>query len=132
GELHELAARVDSAGGAVIVPAISGLGAPHWRHEVTGAVLGLTEAFARPQFARATFDAIAWSLRDVLHALSAAGVLVRELRVDGGLTRSTQLMQRCADVCQVTLMIGNEIEATAYGAAALAMLSAGLATKREV
>ena len=87
---------------------------------------------ARRHFARAIFDAIAWSLRDVLAALEAAKVSPTELRVDGGLTNSTLLLQRCADCCGIPLVRARQSEATAFGAAALAMLALGVAAVDEI
>jgi glycerol kinase len=127
-ELDALAATSGGAGGAVVVPAMSGLGAPHWRDDVLGAIVSLSEAVGRPQVAHAVLDAIAWSLRDVLAALERNGLGVAELRVDGGLTNSAVLMQRCADVCRTPIALAPEREATAAGAAALAMLAEGLVT----
>jgi glycerol kinase len=122
-ELDDLAASVPDSGGAIIVPAITGLGAPYWHDRVRGEVVGLTEAVGRAEFARAVFDGIAWPLRDVLKALAEAGICIYELRVDGGLARSCTLIQRCADVCQVPLVGTTHSEATSFGAAALAMLA---------
>lgn len=131
-ELDRLAASVRDAGGVVIVPAIQGLGAPHWRDDVRGSVFGLTAGTGRAQFARAVLDAIAWSIRDVLDRLRASGVACPELRVDGGLTNSETLLQRCADVARTTIVVNEHREATLYGAAALAMLSHGLASEADV
>jgi len=127
-ELEGLAASTTSSAGAVVVPAITGLGAPHWRDDAEGAIVGLTEAVGRAELAHAVFDAVAWSLSDVLAAMRAVGIEVDELRVDGGLTRSRLLLRRCADVCQTPLTIGAQREATAFGSAALAMLADGSAT----
>jgi glycerol kinase len=131
-ELDGLAASVSSAGGAVVVPAITGLGAPHWRDDVSGRIVGLSAGVGRPELARAVLDAIAYSLRDVVEALRAAGLEVGELRVDGGLTRSDTLIQRCADVCGLPMVRSAQEEATAFGAAALAMLATGRASPDEL
>lgn len=131
-ELDALAASVSDARGALMVPAVTGLGAPYWRDDVRCEVIGITEAFGKAEFARAVFDAIAWTLRDVLSSLGRAGVEVQEVRVDGGLTRSAVLLHRCADVCQLPLVRPAQPEATAYGAAALVMLALGSATVQEI
>lgn len=125
-ELDARAASVDDAAGAVLVPAIQGLGAPHWRDDVRGLVVGLTEATGRNELARAVLDSIAWSLRDVLDAVAAAGYPCRSIRVDGGLVASETLMRRCADVAGVEIVVSAQSEATAFGAAALALLRLGL------
>lgn len=124
-DLDELATSVPGSGGVVLVPAIQGLGAPHWREDVRAAFVGMSEATGRPHLARAVFDAIAWSFNDVLEALASAGRHPAEVSVDGGLTHSQVLLQRCADVAQVPLRLSRQQEATAFGAAALAMLGAG-------
>jgi len=125
-ELDARAAAVDDAAGAIVVPAIQGLGAPHWRDDVTGMIVGLTEATGRDELARAVLDSIAWSLRDVVDAIRAAGYPCERVRVDGGLVASETLMRRCADVAGVEIVVSGQPEATAFGAAALAMLRLGL------
>jgi glycerol kinase len=92
----------------------------------------MNSGFDRAHFARAVFDAIAWSLRDVLVALEAVQLAPAELRVDGGLTNSPLLLQRCADVCGIPVVRAAQSEATAFGAAALAMLSLGLVNLDDV
>jgi glycerol kinase len=131
-ELEALALQATDSGGAVIVPAISGLGAPHWRDDVRGRIVGLTESIGRPQLARALLDAIAFPLREVIEAIRAGGLEVDLVRVDGGLSRSELLMQRCADVAGVPMLRSAHDEATALGAAALAMLGTGSASESEI
>jgi glycerol kinase len=124
-ELEQLAASVHDSRKVVLVPAIQGLGAPYWRDDVRAAFFGISEETERAHLARAVLDAIAWSLHDVVEALTAAGRRPDELSVDGGLTHSRPLLQRCADVLQLPLRVSDQVEATAYGAAALAMLAIG-------
>jgi glycerol kinase len=131
-ELLDLAASVPSAEGAVLVPALTGLGAPQWRDDVEGRIVGLTPRVGRAQLARAVADAIAFTLADVLDALRAGRIEVEELRVDGGLSRHDGLMQLCADVCGIPIVRSGQEEATAFGAAALAMLAAGTATEEDL
>jgi glycerol kinase len=131
-ELESLATSVPDAAGAVLVPALGGLGAPHWQDSARARLVGLSDAFERAHFAHAVFDAIAWSLRDVLAALGGAGFEPAELRVDGGLANSDVLLQWCADCCGVPLVRGRQAEATAYGAAALGMLALGLTDIDEI
>ena len=130
--LDELARSVPDSGGAVLVPALSGLGAPHWCGGVRARLLGMTNSFGRGEFARAVFDAIAWSLVDVVDALQAAGLSVREVRVDGGLTASATLLQRCADCLGLPLVRSAHVQSTAFGAAALAMLATGAVQPEEI
>ena len=107
-----LASSVANAAGAVLVPAIDGLGAPHWRDDVRARLIGVSSGFDRRHLARAIFDAIAWSLRDVLAAIEAAKLSPTELRVDGGLTNSALLLQRCADCCGIPLRRARQSEAS--------------------
>ena len=130
-ELEAVAASHE-ADGVVLVPAIQGLGAPHWRDDVRAAFVGMGEETGRGQLARAVFDAIAWSLHDVAEAMRRAGFPLTELSVDGGLTHSRGLLQRCADVVGIPLRVCDSPEATAAGAAMLAMLAAGTADLADV
>src|SRR6202012_2997783 len=86
---------------------------------------GMTATTGRAHLARAVFDAIAWSLADVVTAFCAAGSRMDELSVDGGLTRSPGLLQRCADILGVPLRISEQPGATAHGVPWLALLAAG-------
>jgi glycerol kinase len=131
-QLGQLAASVPDAGGAVIVPAMQGLGAPHWRDDVSGVIAGLTAATGPAELCRAVLEAIAWSLRDVLGALRVAGFPCPEIRVDGGLVNSATLLQLCADIAQTRIVVTRQAEATAFGAAALAMLATGKADEDDV
>jgi glycerol kinase len=131
-ELERLAESVSDSAGAIVVPAITGLGAPHWRDDVRGRITGLTEAVGRAELARAVFDAIAFSLRDVLEAIRASGAAVDAVRVDGGLARSELLLRRCADICATPMVRVAQGEATAFGVAALAMLANGSATEADL
>jgi glycerol kinase len=131
-QLGQLAASVPDAGGVVVVPAIHGLGAPYWRDDVSGAIRGLTAATGPAELSRAVLEAIAWSLRDVLQALREAGFSCAEVRADGGLVNSATLMQLCADIAQARIVVTGQAEATAFGAAALAMLATGEADENDV
>jgi glycerol kinase len=131
-ELDELAGSVEDSGGVVLVPAITGLGAPHWRHDARAAFTGMSSATEPGHLARAVYRSIGWSIRDVCDRLREAGVPADRLRVDGGLTWSRRLMQQCADICQVPLVLSAQPEATAYGGAALAWLAAGKISETQV
>lgn len=121
--LDASAAAVEDASGAIIVPAFGGLGAPHWRDDVDGRILGLSAAVGRRELCRAIYDAIAFSLADVATALGETGLSITAIQVDGGLAQSRTLMQLCADACGLPLVRVAHTEATALGAAALAMLA---------
>jgi glycerol kinase len=122
--LAAAAAQVEDAGGARILPALAGVGAPWWRPQARGVIAGLTSGTRLPHVARAALEAIAWRVADVLNVIRETGP-VHALRVDGGLTRDATLMQLQADSAGVTVQRG-AVDATAAGAAALAAVGAGL------
>ena len=123
--LERLARDASDDDRVVCVPALNGLGAPHWDSGVAAAFFGMRAETTGAELARSAFDAIAYSLADAAAAASAAGHELRELRVDGGLTRSRFLMQRCADALGLPVVVAEGIEATAYGVGALAALAVG-------
>ena len=123
GELDAIGSTVPDGGGAVFVPALAGLGAPHWRPDARGAFLGLTLGVTRAHLIRAAIDGLAASVallaRSVAQDLHAR---LTTLRVDGGLTRSAVLLQAQADLLQVPVEVCRVPDATALGVAALARL----------
>jgi glycerol kinase len=125
-EIEELAASVPDTGGVVLVPAFSGLGAPHWDQYARGGMLGLTRGTTRAHIARAALEGIALQVMDVLAAMQAdSGLPLAELRVDGGASANNLLMQMQADVLGVNVLRPENAEATALGAAYLAGLAVG-------
>lgn len=125
-EIEALAASAPSSAGVVLVPAFTGLGAPHWAPDARGALLGLTRGSGKAHIARAALEAIAFQCADLLDAMAADGATLTELRVDGGATANALLMQLQADAAQLPVLRPAQQEATAWGAAALAGLQAGL------
>ena len=122
-EVEELAMSVPDSGGVVLVPAFSGLGAPHWDQYARGAILGMTRGTTRAHIARAALEGIALQVVDVLDAMQAdSGLPIRELRVDGGAAANDMLMQMQADLLGVRVVRPANAEATATGAAYLAGL----------
>jgi glycerol kinase len=120
-EIEALAASVPDSGGAVLVPAFAGLGAPHWDPRARGTLLGLTRGTTAAHLARAALESIACQTADVLAAMEAdAGIVLSELRVDGGATVDDLLMQIQADLLGVPVVRPRERETTALGAALLA------------
>ena len=119
-----LATQVEDAGGVSVLPALSGLGAPWWRADARAVVAGLTAAVRPGHVARATLEAIAWRVADILEVITTQSP-VEVLRVDGGLTREPLLLQLQAD-CAGTPVERGAVDATATGAAALAAVGAGL------
>ena len=125
-EVEALAASVPDSGGVSLVPALAGLGAPHWDQHARGLITGLTRGTTRAHLARAALEGIAFQVADVLRVMELdAGVKLRELRVDGGATVNNLLMQFQADVLGVPVVRAKTAEATALGAAYLAGLATG-------
>ncbi|HEX3685646.1 MAG TPA: glycerol kinase GlpK [Bryobacteraceae bacterium] len=131
-EIEPLAASVPDSGGVYLVPAFSGLGAPHWDQYARGAILGLTRGSNRAHLARAALEGIAFQVADVLAAMeSDSGVSIEELRVDGGAARNNLLMQMQADLLGVPVTRPANPETTVAGAAYLAGLAVGFWPDRE-
>jgi len=126
GEVESLAASVPDNGGVYLVPAFSGLGAPHWDPYARGALFGLTRGSTAGHIARATLESIAFQTADLLNAMEEdAGAPLAELRVDGGATANDLLMQFQADLLGVPIVRPMVRETTALGAAYLAGLAVG-------
>ncbi len=125
-EIKGLAALVPDSGGVYLVPAFTGLGAPHWDGFARGTMCGITRGTTKAHIARAALDAIAYQVADVADAMAAAtGLNVPELRVDGGAADNDLLMQLQADALQTPVVRPSVIETTALGAAYLAGLAVG-------
>jgi glycerol kinase len=125
-EVQALAATVADSGGVVCVPAFTGLGAPYWRANARGALLGLTRGTTLGHIARAALESIALQSAALLQAMAADGVAPKELRVDGGASVNDLLMQHQADLLGIPVLRPQHHETTAWGAAALAGLAVGL------
>jgi glycerol kinase len=129
----ELAGRVDGSRGVWILPALSGIGAPWWVPGARGVIAGLTAAAGRAEFARAALDGIAHRVADVVEAMAEAlGSPPGTLRVDGGLTQNSSLMQAQADLLGIPTEVATLSETTALGTAGLAGLAAGLLTRSTI
>jgi glycerol kinase len=125
-EVEELAQKVADNGGVYVVPAFTGLGAPHWNQDARGTIVGLTRGSTSAHIARAALESIAFQTMEVLKAMEAdSGVSIGELRVDGGATVNDLLMQIQADVLQANVVRPEITETTAMGAAYLAGLAVG-------
>ncbi len=126
GEIEALAAQVPDTGGVFLVPALAGLGAPHWDAHARGLIIGLTRGTTRAHIARAALEGIAYQTAEVLHAMeNDAGIKLKELRVDGGACVNNLLMQFQADLLGVPVVRPRVAETTALGAAYLAGLGVG-------
>jgi glycerol kinase len=125
-ETEELAASVPDSGGVVIVPALSGLGAPHWQPEARASITGLSFASGRAQLIRAALEAMTMQTWDLAEAFAADGAEWRSLKIDGGMSANSWMAQDLADVLAVPVERPDFVETTALGAAMLAGVGAGL------
>lgn len=126
-EIETLAASVDDNGGAYIVPAFSGLFAPYWRSDARGVVTGLTRYVTKAHLARAVLEATSWQTREVVDAMyQDSHVEITTLKVDGGMTANSLLMQHQADVLGVPVIRPVVSETTCLGAAYAAGLATGV------
>jgi len=131
-ELNELAASVPDSNGLFLVPAFTGLGAPHWDPYARGIAVGITRGTKRAHFCRAALDSIAYQCADLLRAMREdSGMKVSTLRVDGGASRSDLMLQFQSDLLQAEVQRPVCIETTALGAAYLAGLAVGVWKNRE-
>ena len=125
-EIEDLARQVESSEGVVVVPAFTGLGAPHWDPYARGAMFGLTRGSTKAHIARAALESIAFQVADVIHAMERdADLILSELRVDGGAAANDLLMQFQADILDTEVLRPQILETTALGAAYLAGLAVG-------
>ncbi len=113
-------------GGVLFVPALTGLGAPHWDPAARGAILGITRGTTAAHIARAALDGIAFQVADLMAAAAESGMPPVEVRADGGASASDVLMQTQADLLGIPVVRAEQTEATALGAAYLAGLAVGL------
>jgi len=126
-DVEKLANQVASSAGVVFVPALTGLGAPHWQPDSRGTIFGLTRGTSEAHIARATLEAIAYQVRDVIEAIKKdAQIELGALYADGGAAANDLLLQLQADQLGIPVMRGKTIETTALGAAFLAGLGTGV------
>ncbi|MBN2598538.1 glycerol kinase GlpK [Labilibaculum sp.] len=125
-DVEALATSVKDNGGVFMVPALTGLGAPHWDQYARGTIVGLTRGSTAAHIARAALEGIAFQVMDVLKSMEAdAGIEIRELRVDGGAAINNLLMQFQSDMLDAPVYRPKTLETTALGAAYLAGLAVG-------
>jgi glycerol kinase len=125
-EVNLLAESVPDNGGVYLVPAFTGLGAPHWDPYARGAIMGITRDTSAAHIARAALEGVAYQVADLLDAVAGdTGKRLKELRVDGGASHSAFLMQFQADLLQIPVVRPAVTETTALGAAYLAGLAVG-------
>ncbi|MFV0643631.1 MAG: glycerol kinase [Sphingomonadaceae bacterium] len=125
-ESEALAASVPDSGGVVIIPALSGLGAPHWRADARGLVTGLTFATGKAHLVRAALEAMACQTSDLAQAFAADSASWGRLLIDGGMSANNWMAQDIADMLGMVVERPDNVETTALGAALLASVGAGV------
>jgi glycerol kinase len=125
-ETEALARSVEDAGGVVIVPALSGMGAPHWLPEARGLIRGLSFSTSKAQIVRAALEAMAHQTHDLAVAFAADGAPWTVLKIDGGMAANDWMAQDIADVTGLPVIRPDLVETTALGAAMLGAVGAGL------
>ena len=126
-EINLMYHEADPDSGVIFVPALTGLGAPHWEPAARGTIFGITRATTLADIARATLEGVAFQVADLIDAINAdLPTPLSDLRVDGGLARSDPFLQFQADLLGLTLRRSPQTESTALGAALLAGLGVGL------
>lgn len=131
-ECSRLAAQVPDTGGLYLVPAFAGLGAPHWDPYARGICVGMTRGTNRMHFCRAALEAIAFQSAELARCMELdSGIEIKQLRVDGGASMSSPLMQFQADLLGVQVVRPENVETTAMGAAYLAGLAVGFWESRD-
>ena len=132
GDVEALARSVESSDGVVFVPALTGLGAPDWDPYARGLIIGITRGTTAAHLARATLEAIAFEVRDVVELMaSETGLPVTALQVDGGAAVNDLLLQLQADQLQAPVIRSAQLETTALGAAFLAGIGTGVWTSEQ-
>ncbi|WP_430429262.1 glycerol kinase GlpK [Parasphingorhabdus sp.] len=126
GESEELARSVSHNGGVYLVPALSGLGAPHWRADASATISGLSFSATKAHIVRAALEAMAHQCHDLKTAFSGDGVDWRSLRIDGGMVANDWMVQDLADILDIPVERPEFFETTALGAAMLAAVGAGI------
>lgn len=127
GEIESIAAGLDNSGGVYLVPAFSGLGLPHWAPSARAAITGLSFHSDRRHVARAALESIAYQLNDALEVMEMeSGMPLRVLKVDGGSTANSVLMQFTADITGIDLSVAKTPDCSALGAALMGLLGIGV------
>ena len=130
-ETGTLARSIPDSGGVVIIPALSGLGAPHWQPEARGVIAGLSFSTGRAQIARAALEAMAHQTDDLARAFAADGARWTSLKIDGGMSANDWMAQDIANILNLPVERPEFVETTALGAAMLAGVGVGLYSSLE-
>jgi glycerol kinase len=128
----ELAQQATDSTNTVIVPAFNGLGAPWWDPQASAVIDELSLSTSRGDFARAALDSVAWQIADVTEALTASGIALETLVLDGGMVENASLVQTISNATRTPLRVSSDPEASARGAADVAGIGAGLHTLDEL
>lgn len=127
GETEELCEKADSQDSLYFVPAFTGMGAPYWNSQAKGMLMGITRTTRKAEIVRAGVESIAYQITDVVNAMKKdAGIVIDELRVDGGPTRNKYLMQFQSDILMSEVLVPNEEELSGIGAAYAAGRALGI------
>jgi len=111
----------------IIIPALTGLGAPHWKADARGAIFGLTRNTGIAEIVKATLDSIAYQTFDLVRCMQKdSNKKIKEMRVDGGMINNNNFIQSLSNILQIKIILPKDSETTALGAAYLAALSCGL------
>ena len=132
-EVEALAASVPDSGGVTFIPALTGLGAPWWNSEVRGNISGITRGTTKAHIARATLEAVAFQVTDLVRAAEDdLGFKIETLKADGGMCSNSLLMQIQANFLNSEVQVAEDLETTAIGAAYLAAIGAGLFAEKSI
>ena len=131
-ESEKRALEADPKSRVFLIPAMTGLGAPHWMPEAKGAILGLTIGSGPNEISLAALEAVAFQTKELINAMKADGGKITSLRVDGGMSKNNYFAQILANTIKIDVCRPKNIETTALGAAYLAALGSGFATKSEI
>lgn len=127
-----MASKVKDTNGCYVVPAFTGLGAPHWDQYARGTIVGITRGVNKSHIIRATLESLAYQTNDVINAMKAdSGIELKSLKVDGGASANNLLMQIQSDIIAAPVLRPQCVETTAMGAAYLAGLAVGYWTSKE-
>jgi glycerol kinase len=132
-ETQALAEQANPIDKTYLVPAFTGLGAPYWDSKATGIITGITRTTGRAEVVRAALDSIAYQITDIVMAMSKdSGIEIKELRVDGGPTKNSYLMQFQSDMLRIPVQVANIEELSGTGAAYVAGIALNLYEKEQI
>jgi glycerol kinase len=131
-ESEKLASSADIDSKVYLIPAFTGLGAPHWKPDAKGAIFGLTLNSGINEIALATLEAIAFQTKELLEAMESDGAKISSIKIDGGMSNNSLFSQLLADTLKKEIYKPQDIETTALGAAYLAAIGSGFAKREDL